>query len=415
MSNTRTSYHTHIKFLARERLLTPAVSASIPRSNLHRWKSEAPDKYEHFDLCAASDYDTLRAFARDSNARRVFVAYVRIVKMLVAIAHGMPGFHRSVKINSKQIVNVIGRVRVVVGLRRALRFFNVSVATYRNWSQQSYAACFESLTGQCNRVFPNQLSRPEVMKLKSMMTDTRFQYWPVSSVAYHALRHNILPLSLNTWYKYVNKLGLSRPIPPSRRKKQCVSVRAEMPHQLWHADVTVFTTLDNIRHYVYLLADNFSRKVLAWRMADTLKVQFHQEIITEALTAVNTQRPITLITDGGHENKLSDFLHASGANINQQVALVDVHFSNSLIEAHHKVIKYNYLFRQHIPDGPALCRALTAAVDDYNNRPHISLKGLTPNEAEQLTILNIDELRERKMQATAQRRLYNQTHRCNQC
>lgn len=60
---------------------------------------------------------------------------------------------------------------------------------------------------------------------------------------------------------------------------------------------------------------------------------------------------ITFVTDGGPENNLTT---GSGQTIEHKIALVDVHYSNSMIEAHNKIVKYNYLFRMDIPDGKHL-------------------------------------------------------------
>ena len=95
--------------------------------------------------------------------------------------------------------------------------------------------------------------------------------------------------------------------------------------------------------------------------------------------------------------------------------MVDIHFSNSLIEAHNKVIKYNYLYRMTITDGAQLMKVLSMIVDDFNNRPHISLGGLSPNDAEQNMVLDQGLLRLQVERATAERKVYNRNHRCQQC
>jgi putative transposase len=314
------------------------------------------------------------------------------------------------------VVALVGRVKNLIGLKRVLRFFNISVPTFRNWSLQSLTECFESLTGACNRVFHNQLSRPEVLKLKEMVGDPQFQFWPVSSIALYALRKNILPLHINTWYKYVNKFGLVTSRPPSRRKKNAVSVRAQHPHQIWHADITVFVTADHVKHYIYAVVDNFSRKILSWLITDSVKAKSRKVTIAEALKKVNATQPgILLITDGGPENNLKTFLASCGQPVEHKIALVDVHYSNSLIEAHFKVLKYSYLYRLNIPDGRYLQKVFAECVEDFNNRPHISLDGLTPYEAEQNISLNEEQLRLYIKTASVYRQEYNKTHRCTQC
>ncbi len=344
-ASARITYHTHIKFLARDGLLSASLLQQIPRSNIHRWKLEPAHKYQSFglNLQATGDYDLLKEFVQHKTAKKVFSSYVRLIKTVVSFAHGLTGFHKIIKDHSKQLVEIITRVRPFIGLVRALRFLNVSVPTFRQWSLQTFTNCFESLTGSCNRIFPNQLSFPQVTRLKELLGDPKFQYWPVSSIALYALRDNILPLNLNTWYKYVHKLGLKRTRPPSRRKKNNISIRARRPHQFWHADITAFVTACQSRHFIYLVVDNFFRKILSWSVADSVKASYRRETIYNTLQYVSLENAsITLITDGGPENHLKQWLEDLSLPVQHRKALVDVHYSNSLIEAHNKILKYNY-------------------------------------------------------------------------
>ena len=414
----RTLYHTHIKCLAREGLLSEDVLKQIPRSNIHRWKSEGPDKYLAFDhnLQGHDEYNLIREFSRHKTAQRIFAAYVRIIKTALSFAHALPGFHKIVKEHRKQIVEIIIRARPYLGLQKSLRFFNLSVSTFRQWSIQSFTDCFHSLTHTCNRVYPTQLSRPQVEMLRKSLLDPAFQYWPISSIALHMLRNNILALSLNTWYKYAHKLGIIRPRPGSRRKKNAISVRALRPHQLWHADITSFVTADHVRHFIYLVADNFSRKILSWKVANIVKAAFRQDSIRQALeNAARQDHRVTIITDGGPENDLHSLLNDLSCPVDHKKALVDVQYSNSLIEAHNKIIKYNYLYRMDIRNGDHLQKALAQIIDDFNARPHISLGGLTPNEAEQGLCLDRPLLSRNIRQATLERRNYNRLHQCGHC
>lgn len=66
--------------------------------------------------------------------------------------------------------------------------------------------------------------------------------------------------------------------------------------------------------------------------------------------------------------------------ITHLIAQRDIEFSNSMIEAANKQLKYRFLYHQHIPDHASLAIYLQQAVEDYNNRPHDVLNGLTPLE-----------------------------------
>ncbi len=416
MPSSRLSYHTHIKLLVRQGLLPDELLIQIPRTNLHRWRNEALDKYHLVDFPLTNSHQLACHLSKNLKAKQELFAYVRLGKFLTSIAHSIPAFHKKVKEHSKQVVALIQRVRNTIGLRRALSFFDISVQTFRQWSLQSMTSCFQSAIGFCNRIYPNQLSRAEVMKIKEMLTDAQFQYWPISSIAYYALRNNILSLSLNTWYKYANKLGIVRARPHSRRKKNSESVRATAPNQIWHADITVFATSDKIKHYIYLVVDNFSRKILSWKVTDSVSAATRQETLLDALKKENVIDPaVLLITDGGPENNLKAFLEELQLPMEHRRALVDVHYSNSMIEATNKTVKYNYLYRKDIDNGGQLIDAMEWSVENFNDRPHISHHGLTPNEKQKNILLDRALLAQNIKQATVERKMQNKIQRCAHC
>jgi len=113
-----------------------------------------------------------------------------------------------------------------IGLIYALQVFNISVPTYRQWGLETFTSCFHSMVNRCNRIYPTQLSGPEIDKLKEKILSSQFQYWPISSIAFDSLRNGTLPLSLNTWYKYAKRLWISRPRSEDRRKKRVEGIRA---------------------------------------------------------------------------------------------------------------------------------------------------------------------------------------------
>jgi putative transposase len=416
MPIARLSYHTHIKSLVRQGLLPNELLAHIPRTNLYRWRNETSDKYSSFNIPFADNPQPVNNSSENKKAKRKFSAYVRLGTLLASIAQSLPSFHKSVKEHRAQLIQLIQLVKSAVGLKRALRFFNISVSTFKQWSLQSMTSCFQSAIGFCNRIYPNQLSRKEVLKIKEMLLDPLFQYWPIASISYYALRNNILSFSLNTWYKYANKLGIVRARPHSRRKKNNESVRATAPNQIWHADITVFITADKIKHYIYLVVDNFSRKILSWKVTDSVSAATRQETLLDALKKENVIDPaVLLITDGGPENNLKAFLEELQLPMEHRRALVDVHYSNSMIEASNKTLKYNYLYTKEIGNGEQLKEWMEWSVDDFHNRPHISHKGLTPNERQKNILLDRAQLTQNIKQATSERKMQNKIQRCGHC
>lgn len=93
------------------------------------------------------------------------------------------------------------------------------------------------------------------------------------------------------------------------------------------------------------------------------------------------------------------------------LALKDVKFSNSAIEAVNKIIK-RYL-RKKLPDTiEKLIECLKEIVYDYNEiRPHGSLLGLTPLECYTSEKVNLD-FKQQKLQAKKDRIQQNKSVNC---
>lgn len=412
------SYHTELKCLAREGLLSKEIAVLIPRTNLWRWRNEADDKYKDFDLNlrAAQDYELIRSFSQSKNAKRIYSSFVRLSKFFMMLAHGIPKFHKRVQEMKMELLTVVDRVKSVLGLLNVLRVFNISVFTYRQWSLETLKSCFHSQVNKCNRIYPTQLSSPEVNKLKEMLIDPANQYWPISSIAFESLRNGTLPLSLNTWYKYAKRLGINRPRPTDRGKKSVRGIRASRPNEIWHADITRFITTDQMVHYIYLVVDNFSRKILSWFVADNVSAMIRRQTIDLALKNVKYEdQHIVIITDGGPENSLKDYLETLSVSITHQKALIDIRCSNSMVEGHNKLIKYNYLYKMPINDRSQLIKQLAWVHNNFDNRPHISLHGLTPNEAYQNITLDKETLKNLNRIATLKRKEHNLNNRCVTC
>jgi len=73
-------------------------------------------------------------------------------------------------------------------------------------------------------------------------------------------------------------------------------------------------------------------------------------------------------------------LNQPKSKIKKLVALLDVLFSNSMIEAVNKIIKYDYLFWFRPRNFEHLIEMLPQVAHSYINRPHTKLYGYTPVE-----------------------------------
>jgi len=376
------SYHTVIKQLVKRNSLPEEFVIEIDRSTLWRWKQERTDKYFGVEL---SNMELLEQFLNRRESGKVMRTYLRVASSLSGILNKTLQLRNILKANLKQFVDTVTGCKNKLIIKLILKLCKVPLSVFYFWKNKVLNRCLTSPLQLCRKRYPAQLTSQEVTEMKSMLTDVKYRFWPVSSIAYYALRENIISVSLATWYLYKKKLCIDR-VPVPKKEKYSTGLRASYPDQIWHADITIIRTLDGMKYYVYLLMDNFSRFILSWRIEKVVSGRIRVETIREAYKKYHDKNIITtLVTDGGPENdnnEMDRFILNEATGFNSAVALKDIPFSNSMIEAQNKLFKYRYLFRQEYSTGEDLKRVFAEDLFDYNiRRPHVSLRGYTPGEA----------------------------------
>jgi transposase InsO family protein len=324
----------------------------------------------------------------------------------------------NVKQHRELIVDTILRFKEALPVKDAVRIFRISLPTFQRWVLEAKVSCSGSFFHWCSKAYPRQLVSSEANIIKRFLTDPEFMHWPVNSLAYYCSREGIVQASLSTWYKIRKLLNIKRTrYKKIIKRKGIVSVR---PNQYWHMDVTRFTTDDNMLHYIYLLSDNFSKRILAWRVGVSLKMETARDVIREAYEAAlpGIDPSVNLIVDGGTENHnriVDDFIRSCTGKINKLTALKDIKFSNSPIEAINKILKTYYLPPSGIANTAQLIQRLQWSFNDYNTlRPQHRLKGLTPDEVYSGNVPGIDFKTLRK-EAAAMRIEQNRANSCEGC
>ena len=131
------------------------------------------------------------------------------------------------------------------------------------------------------------------------------------------------------------------------------------------------------------MIDNFSPRILAWRVADTFAPVNSVAVLVEASRgATPSETTPVVLADAGVENVNAqvDTLITTGV-LRRVLAFTELKFSNSMIEAWWRSLKHQWLFL-HSLDGVATIRRLVAFYVDEHNRvlPHSAFHGETPDE-----------------------------------
>jgi putative transposase len=422
-SRNRKRYHTNFKIAVKLDILPRAEFQRIPKSTRSGFIKADYSDFIGIDKSDLTErIELARKVARSDKALKVYRAYNRIKNTLVSVYSSIKNIGPHLSKYKENIVRTILRVKSALGLGRACRYFNISKSRFHSWLFQLNHDCPSSVIHKCRRKWPAQLTENEQNKMKHAFTDPFFKGWAVYQIAVYSLVHNMLNASVNTWYKYINVLGIH--LHHIRKKKQNVGIRSDHPNGVWHMDVTEYRAPNNVKAYIYILIDNFSRFVLNWKVSLLKSGKTCLEMVREGyfkyLEPYSSQSEITtLIADGGSENNNSNvdgFLSQPLIPIKKLIAQKDIRFSNSMVEAFNKILKYRHLFPFEIRDFESLEKHLPNSIREYNEvRPHYAHKFLTPSQVYFGQSINREEIRQRIAEAGKNRIIENRKTSCDIC
>ena len=168
--------------------------------------------------------------------------------------------------------------------------------------------------------------------IKDMVTAAEYRHMPLRALSLYAQRAGHVFASATTWAKLVRQRGWRRPRRRVYPEKPKTGIRATHPNEYWHIDVTVIRLLDDTKAYLHAVIDNFSRRILSWRLSERLDPTTTCEILKEAGKDLGLTP--TIIADSGVENVNArvDQLIDDGV-IRRVLAQLEVSFSNSMVEA----------------------------------------------------------------------------------
>ena len=156
------------------------------------------------------------------------------------------------------------------------------------------------------------------------------------------------------------------------------NLKINRPNQVWATDITYIPMR---RGFVYLVAvvDWFSRRVMSWRLSNTLTTDFCLDAVREAIARHGT--PEIFNTDQGSQFTSSDFtqlLKDNGIQISMDGK--GAWRNNVFVERLWRTIKYDEVYLKAYESIPHAKASLGQFVTFYNSqRPHQAFDGKTPD------------------------------------
>ncbi len=391
----------------------------VPRSTALGWLRR---NYQPVVTADVLDMDHIRLQAEVLRLRRRNRTLAAVIRLLLALVRALGGRRERRRLPQgpakAQLLRAVEHTEDVLSLRGALRILGLSASRYHRWRQAEHTCGLDDQPS-CPRLTPTQLTAAEILEMKQMVESPEYRHVPTGRLAILAQRLGKVFAAPATWYKLARSRGWRRlrtRVHPAAPKD---GVRASVPDEMWHVDTTIIKLLDGVKIYLHAVIDNYSRKILAWSGAEKFEFATTVAILrTAAREAVSAEDAPTLVTDAGVENVNAgvDELILSGV-LRRVLALQDVSFSNSLIEAWWRTLKHQWLYLNTLDSVETVRRLVAFYVAAHNTDiPHSAFRGQTPDEMYYSRGQDIPEkLEAAKVRARAARLMANRATSCSAC
>ena len=362
--------------------VTIATDLGVPRSTARGWLRTAPEVVVSLDVTHLNEPELHHEILQLRRRVEKLAALLRLVLALLRASGFTLSRERLPDGRAKmRILRAIDQTRGCIPLRALLRFVSLSPSGFHAWRRQD--ACALADQSSCPRTSPHRLTPSEVRVIEDMVTAPEFRHVPTGTLAVLAQRLGRVWASPSTWDHLVRKYGWRRPrlrVHPAKPKSGLRTTRAD---EMWHIDTTVIRLLDGTRAYLHAVIDNFSRRILAWRVADTFAPGTSVAVLLEARRgAMSSDTTPVVLADAGVENVNAqvDELITTGI-LRRVLAITELQFSNSMIEAWWRSLKHQWLFLNSLDSVTTVRRLVEFYVHEHNRAlPHSAFRGQTPDE-----------------------------------
>jgi putative transposase len=364
-----------------------AISLGVPRSTISSWLNSPVQEvvtHEVFDL---DDLQVRRRILNLEHRLRIVTAIMVLLLVLIRTFRIRLDFERLPDGKSKQkLLRAIERADKVLPLRSVLRILKLSSSRYHAWKRAEENGCKLDDLLTCPKINSNQLTPNEVKTMREMGTSPEYRHVSTGKLAILAQRLGKLFASPSTWGRYVKTRGWRRPRVRIHPSKPVLGLRCEAPDETWHIDTTVIRLLDGTKAYLQAIIDNYSRRILAWRLGESLEPGSTSTLLAKAYegrsSAGQGSDPQSVMVDAGVENLNDSVKKLVDEGLMKLIlAQTDISYSNSMIEAYWRVLKNQWLYLNHLDSIVTLRRLVEFYVDQYNTvLPHSAFRGQTPDE-----------------------------------
>lgn len=267
-----------------------AVACGVPKSTARGWVERQPAEVVGFADLTRTEAELRREVLM---LRRRVGKLAALLRLALALQHAS-GFTLARTrlpdgLAKARMLRAVEQARTHMPLRGVLRFLGISARRVQAWRRRQQA-CTLGDRSSCPRTSPHRLTHTEVHAIGDMVTARAYRHVPTGRLAVLAQRLGTVCASPSTWYSLVRRHRWRRPRLRVHPRTPSVGVRSSRPDELWHIDTTVIRLLDGTRAYLHAVIDNYSRRILAWRVADRSTAANSVAVLLAASGQANRRR-----------------------------------------------------------------------------------------------------------------------------
>lgn len=319
--------------------------------------------------------------------------------------------------SKSRILRSIEQATGLLKFRTALALIGLSPSRFHAWTRAA-KGCDLDDHSSCPNSSPHRVTLGEIQTIKEMVTSPDYRHVSTGTLAVLAQRLGRVFASASTWRRLVRERKWRRPrlrVHPSKPK---IGIRAEKPNEMWHIDTTIIRLVDGTKAYLHAVIDNYSRRILSWRVGAKFDTGNTLATLLESSRLSTGDEPPTVLADGGVENfngGVDELIH-SGL-LRRVLAMTELRFSNSMIEAWWRSLKHQWLFLNTLDSVTTVEKLVRFYVKEHNEQlPHSAFRGQTPDEMYFGKGDGVpDELESGRMAARERRFAMNRALSCGVC
>ncbi len=156
------------------------------------------------------------------------------------------------------------------------------------------------------------------------------------------------------------------------------------PNEIWASDIT-YLKVGSKWHYLCVIIDLFSRKVISWLLSDQPDADFVIRTFKKAYRSRNCPQGLLFHSDRGSQYTASAFRKLlDELNVVQSFSAKGCPFDNAVLEAFFKFLKAEETNLKSYSNLADLQLSLFEYIDGFYNakRPHSAIHFLSPNDFE---------------------------------